>query len=90
VNYENLLNWIESTSIYRRAKYKKVDSRLNAINGLVPDDSKVLLNFGCGNMYLDKLLARDFPDLKIIGLDIIEHHDMDISEFPNLTFHLYD
>lgn len=90
MNYENFLEWIESTSIYKSAKYKKAKSRAVAFTRFIPFDTKLLLDFGCGNMYLDKLLAQNYPNLKIIGLDIVKHHDLDNSGFPNLTFQLYD
>lgn len=90
MSYKNLLNWVNSTSIYKTARDKKAKSRADALNGLLSDDSKIILDFGCGNMNLDKLLSQIYPNLQIIGLDTIKHHDIDISGFPNLTFQLHE
>lgn len=90
MKYESFLKWIERTSIYNSAKYKKAKSRVDAFSSLIPLDTELLLDFGCGNMYVDKLLSQNYPNLKIIGLDIIKHHNLDNSGFPNLTFQLYD
>jgi ubiquinone/menaquinone biosynthesis C-methylase UbiE len=90
MKYENFLKWIERTSIYKNAKYKKAKSRVVAFSSLIPSDTELLLDFGCGNMYVDKLLSQSYPNLKIIGLDMVKHHDLDNSGFPNLTFQLYD
>lgn len=90
MRYKHLLNWIEQTSLFKRAKYKKARSRVDAISGLVPLSAGLLLDFGCGNMYVDKLLSQLYPELKIVGLDKITHHDLDNCGFPNLTFQLYE
>ena len=90
MKYEHLLHWIERTSLYKNAKYRKARSRVDVISPLVPLSSELLLDFGCGNMYVDKLLSQLYPKLKIVGLDVIKHHDMDNSGFPNLTFRLYE
>ncbi len=90
MKYENFIKWLERTSVYKRAKYKKAKSRVAAFSRLIPFDTELLLDFGCGNMYVAKLLSQNYPNLKFIGLDMIKHHDLDNSEFPNLTFQLYD
>lgn len=36
---------------------------------LIPSDTKTLLDAGCGNGIFGKILARDLPDLDVLGVD---------------------
>ncbi len=81
---------VSKWSIFNVAKGKKATSRAVIVNEFMPCYPARVLNFGCGNMNLDKALSHLSPQIRIQGLDIRTYGDLDIGKFPNLDFQIYD
>ena len=63
----------ESKNPLKRVMVEKLNKRiLDSINNMIGDKKVIILDAGCGEGYIDKLLAERFPNSKITGLEFTE------------------
>src|SRR5688500_13341088 len=81
--------FVARLGFYRDLSYNRCKKIAHCLLPHIQEGSKVL-DFGCGNMYLSKELIGRNSSIQIIGIDVIQDQNLDISALPErLSFMKY-
>lgn len=81
-----------ATERHRRESYALYAEQERRLDRLLSSDPSIkgFLNFGVSYGYIDSILAKAFPNLRFVGIDISKHNkafnEAEFSEIKNLQF----
>jgi ubiquinone/menaquinone biosynthesis C-methylase UbiE len=80
--------FLAELDFYKKFSHNRSNAIATSVAPLLPASGN-MLDFGCGNMYTSKEIANLVPNIKIMGVDVIEDLNLNLNGNTNIQFKKY-